>query len=151
MEVQVLSFTVHTRTVIRAEHGNIDLGRTAQHRQGRKKRALKVWLRLFCRQLLSCHSSLIITPWFGVRCKFENKRNYVWHEQVSGQLYALTALPRGQNPRYPMDSRFGLANVSHDRFLACASQFINHSVVNMAFIAIQYELLTALLNKHQQN
>ena len=46
---------------------------------------------------------------------------------------------------------FTLANVSDDRFLACASQFINHSLVNMAFIAIQYELLTALLNKHQQN
>jgi len=114
--------------------------------QARQKRALRVWLGLFCLQLLSCHNSHIKTPWFRVRFKFERrKKTYVWREQVSGPLYALTALPRGQNPRYPMNRRLGLANVSHDRFLACACQFITHSLVNMPFIAIQYELLTALL------
>lgn len=34
MEVQALSFTVYGLTLIRAEHGNTDLGRTAQHGQG---------------------------------------------------------------------------------------------------------------------
>jgi hypothetical protein len=110
------------------------LGRTAQHRQGRSERSKCGYV--FCQQLLSCHSSRIIILWFRVRFKFENKRTYVWREQVSGHLYTLTALPRGQNPRYPMNSRLGLANVSHDGFLACASQFINHSLVNTTSIAI---------------
>lgn len=104
-----------------------------------------VWPHLFCREALSCHSSRIITPWFRVRFRFENKRTYIWRVHVSGQLYVLAGLPQGQN------TRLGLVCVSHDRFLACAPKFINHPPVNMAFIVIQYELLAALLNKHQQN
>lgn len=61
-----------------------DTSRTRQHRAGkdsttqaRQKRAPRMWLRLFCPEFLSWHSSRITTPCFRFRFKFENKRTYV--------------------------------------------------------------------------
>jgi len=73
----------------------------------------------------------------------------LWHPGSESDSYLKT-----RKLTYDVSTLSGqlYAGKSKRRSLPCMCFPVHyHSLVNMALIAIQYELLTALLNKHQQN